>query len=124
MKKTQAIFAFLCLFGCATKKPELYVYPSGIVEEKKAEFVQYCEKGKALYKIHCAKCHTTVVNGKEVIPDFTPIQMDAYNMRLGTIKHQATLTERNIPEEELEIVLFFLGHKKPNVPVEEKKKGS
>ncbi len=124
MKYFQTCTALLILFGCASAKPELYIYPSGIVEEKKAEFVQYCEKGKALYKIHCAKCHTTVVNGKEVIPDFTSVQLDAYSMRLGSVKHQATLTERNIPEEELELVLFFLGHKKPNVPVEEKKKGS
>jgi len=123
MKKTQAFIAFLCLFGCATQKSELYVYPSGIVEVKKAEFVQYCEKGKALYKIHCAKCHTTVVNGKELIPDFTSVQLDAYSLRLGSVKHQAALTERNIPEEELELVLFFLGHKKPNVPIEGKKKG-
>jgi len=117
-----AMAAFLFLIGCATKKQPMYIYPQGIVEEKKAEFVQYCEKGKVLYGIHCAKCHSTVVAGKEVIPDFTPLQLSTYDMRLGFTKHQSTLTERNIPEEELELIIFFLGHKIPNAPTEPKKK--
>ena len=121
MKCISTIGAFLFFFGCATQKPDLYVYPQGIVPEKKAEFIQYCEKGKVLYGIHCAKCHSTTVAGKEVIPDFTPLQLDAYDMRLGFTKHQSALTERNIPEEELEKVIFFLSHKKPNEPAKTKK---
>jgi hypothetical protein len=101
-----------------------YNFPPGIVEEKKAEFVQLCEKGKTLYKIHCSRCHTTTVEEKEVIPDFTPMQLDMYDMRLGFTKHQSTLTEKNIPEEELELIIFFLTHKKTKKQMEEMEQGA
>ena len=121
--KLATIIAVLAIAQtCAAQKKKaelLYNYPPGIVEEKKAEFIQFCEKGKTLYGIHCSGCHSRTVDGKEIVPDFTPMQLDAYDMRLGFTKHQSTLTERNIPEEELELVIFFLSHKKSNKELEE-----
>jgi len=121
MKGIPTILVCLVFICCATRKPVLYNFPVGIVEEKKPEFVQFFEKGKALYDITCSRCHTTTVAGKEVIPDFTPMQLSTYDMRLGLTKHQSTLTERNISEEELELVMFFLGHKKTNAELAARK---
>lgn len=114
MKYFLTILSIALFLGCTSKKPVLYNYPAGIMPAYKVEFVQNFEKGKVLYGIHCAKCHSTEVNGQEIIPDFTPVQLDAYDMRLGLTKHQAALTERNVPEEELDLILLFLGHKKQN----------
>jgi Cytochrome c len=41
--------------------------------------VQWFEKGKALYKIHCGDCHGIFTKGKDGVPNFTKTQIDNYN---------------------------------------------
>lgn len=105
----------LLILACGgSRKPELYRYPPSMPREKRAEFVAYCDKGRVLYGLYCSKCHSKFVNGKELIPDFTPIQLDTYDMRQGLTNHEDAISDRKIPEDEMDMILFFLGHKKTN----------
>ena len=118
MKYTYSILFLLILVACATQKPVLYHYPAGMKHSKRAAFVADCEKGKVLYGIHCARCHNTMVDGKEVLPNFTPIQLEGYDLRMDEPKHKPTLTERNMPQEELDLIIKYLWYKKPNKTIQ------
>ena len=41
--------------------------------------IQWFEKGKPLYKIHCGDCHGIFTKGKDGVPNFTKTQIDNYN---------------------------------------------
>lgn len=104
------------LWGCSGPKEILYNYPPYLKENQREEFVRTFEKGYVLYEVHCAKCHSKFEGKYELIPDFTQQQLDVYNVRTGLAKHEETLSSRNIPEEELELVMTFLEIKKAKTP--------
>ncbi len=82
-------------------------------------FLERYNKGKALYKIICADCHNKKVNGKTIIPDFTPVQLDTYqhNFRQKNKEHGEKLTEKTMSENELDYIIYYLTYKKKNPPV-------
>lgn len=92
----------------------LFDYPDDIKEEDKKAFVKKIKKGKILYNINCAKCHTTTVNSKQVIPDFSLPQLMDYEIRFQYPEHQEDLKETNITVEELDMIIDFLRYKKKN----------
>src|SRR4029077_4512196 len=87
------IFLFILMCSCKGQK----MAQSAAQEEKKTTIpedivispdvgpavrdiqIQWFEKGKALYKIHCGDCHGIFTKGKDGVPNFTKTQIDNYN---------------------------------------------
>jgi len=81
-------------------------------ESAKAEFVANIEKGEIIYSLLCAKCHNKLVNGVEVVPDFSLPQLMDYEMRIQYPSHKDRLTETNLSVKELDQVVDYLRYKK------------
>ena len=92
----------------------LYEFPDAMAPAIQAEFAKQCEKGLALYRIACAHCHNTVVNGKTIIPDWTQGQLVGYELRVLNPKHEAGIPEEQVTAEELGQIMTFLNYKKRN----------
>ena len=122
--KTVVLLSFIVaagLIACvAQPKIQYYDFPSDIAEEAKVANLKMIEKGKVLYNINCAKCHSKKLNGRIIIPDFTHEQLDSYSIRIKNETHVSVIPENKITAEELEAIQFFFAYKKPNVPVVEK----
>lgn len=107
----------LILVECTAHKKILYEFPAEMAAPVQAEYAKNCDKGKALYDINCAGCHTTKIKGREVIPDFTAEQLEAYQVRVSNAKHETALSESNVSAEELSLIVTFLSYKKKNEAV-------
>lgn len=118
MKKTQIILLILVstiLFvHCKSKQVITYEFPAAMSPAVQAEYAKLCDKGKILYDLNCAKCHTKYVKGKEVIPDFKAEQIEAYQIRVANSEHEKNLGETQLTAEELGLILTFLSYKKKN----------
>ena len=79
--KLTILFSFFAI-ACATQKKVEYDLPIGMSPSVIPNFLERYNKGKALYKIICADCHNKKTNGKTVVPDFTPAQLDTYKRNL------------------------------------------
>ncbi len=104
----------MVVVGC--QQPQIVTY--NLTENH--PLIPQCERGKGLFNIYCASCHNTGKN-KEVIPDFNSSQLSSYVIRLSNTKHDGTLTEEKIPDEELDLIITFLRFKKAN-PVAKSKR--
>ena len=116
MSKTIAFFALvassLMLQSFAGKgKKARYVFPKEMTPAARTEFQKICEKGEALYESACAGCHNVRLKGKWVIPDFTPDQVNGYEIRIGNGDHIRTLSDDAITTEELGFIATFLLYK-------------
>jgi outer membrane murein-binding lipoprotein Lpp len=92
-----------------------YTFPDDSLkmsDSAKAEFVKNFDKGQILYGIVCAKCHNKLVDGKEVVPDFSLPQLMDYEMRVQYPSHEGRLTEANLSVLELDHVVDYLRYKK------------
>ena len=109
------LFSFF-IIACASQKQVDYVLPVGMNPEITNVFLERFNKGKALYKIVCADCHNKKVNGKTIVPDFTPLQLDTYmhNFRQKNKEHSERLTVNSLSENELDYVIYYLTYKKKN----------
>ncbi|MCR6642935.1 MAG: cytochrome c [Sporocytophaga sp.] len=103
-----------CFVQCITHNNVTYNLPEAMLPHVKQEYLSRCEKGKILYNINCAGCHNTKVKGRMVIPDFTPEQLKGYELRITNAKHSETLTDTNVTEEELGVIMTFLTYKNRN----------
>lgn len=113
MKKLlYSITLFFC-FCTATKKVE-YEFPEAMRPEVKKAYIEICDRGQAIYKATCAKCHNYKVKGKWVVPDFTQEQLVGYSLRIINQRHETNLPDSLISEEELGQVMTFLEYKKKN----------
>ncbi len=111
---------FLTAILAAAQKKQTkveYVFPDAMAEPVRAEYLKLSEKGRALYELSCAKCHNTMVKGKQVIPDFTEEQLGAYSIRVANPKHEEQVSEMNVSAEELTLISTFLTYKKKNEPL-------
>jgi len=63
---------------CSNQKRTQYEIADHVTKENKELLIERAEKGKVLYKIHCAGCHGIFTKGKDSIPNFTKIQIDNY----------------------------------------------
>jgi|SRR5688572_8254062 hypothetical protein len=104
----------LLILACATSRKAPYVLPDAMLPEVKVEYAKNCEKGYFLYKLSCAKCHSTKKWGKEIIPDFSSDQLRGYALRVSNTRHESNLPDSLISEEELMYVMTFLSYKKKN----------
>jgi hypothetical protein len=115
MKTLFVLITFLVLsvpmFG---QEAGLYKLPDIMAPHIKAEYTKMCDKGLILYQINCGACHTKTVNGKEVIPDFTPDQISNYELRFLNPKHESEIPETTVSPEELSLIMTFLTYKIKN----------
>ncbi len=105
----------LTITACVTGKSKItYDFPAAMAADVREGYIKRWEKGKSLYELNCAKCHTTVVRGRHVVPDFTENQLVGYTIRVTNQKHEAALTDESVSEEELGQIMTFLTYKKKN----------
>lgn len=107
-----ATLVSLAVVACHAPQTVMYAFPASMGDEVKQEYIKQFDKGKILYDLTCAKCHTTIVKKKEVIRDFTEEQLVNYELRIQNQDHIANIS--TISEEELALILTFLRYKKPN----------
>jgi hypothetical protein len=100
--------------ACVAHKQAPYELPEAMLPYVKVEYAKRCEQGYALYNMSCAKCHTKVVKGKKIIPDFTPAQLTGYTLRVSNAQHEQNMPDSIVTEEELGIIMTFLSYKKKN----------
>ena len=119
--KTAAILALLVTAGmilpCLAEKKKkeqkvAYEFPTAMAPAIQAEFTKECDKGQALYNMACAHCHNKIVDGKTIIPDWTPAQLVGYELRVLNSKHESGIPEENVTAEELGQIMTFLTYKK------------
>lgn len=89
-------------------------FPKEMAEAVKTEYIKFFDKGRALYHITCAKCHSTYVKKKEIIPDFSQDQLKGYEMRVMNQQHEANMPDELVTAEELSLISTFLIYKKRN----------
>ena len=79
------IFLFAaCANFCSAQKKEAFDYPEYLPtdDSARAAFKKQFYQGQVVYRITCAKCHNKMINGKEVIPDFSLPQLMHYEIRI------------------------------------------
>ena len=113
-----SVFAIFCIgiVECTTQKKIDYDIPQGLSETNQTEFVKQFSAGKTLYDLSCAKCHNTKVGRKKIVPDFSPQQLEKYNMKFRSPQHMNELKSRNVSDAELRQIFFYLKYKKKNTP--------
>lgn len=104
----------ILLIACTAQKEVMYELPEAMLPHVKVEYARRCDKGKILYDLNCAKCHTTKKGRKEVIPDFKPEQLSGYALRTSNARHESSMPDSLVTEEELGIIMTFLNYKKKN----------
>ena len=102
----------LVIMACITAKKAPYELPEAMLPHVKVEYSKTCDKGYALYKIACAKCHTSKKGRREIIPDFSPEQLRGYALRVSNAQHEKNMPDSLVSEEELGIIMVFLSYKK------------
>ncbi len=112
-----AVFAAFCIIiiQCTSQKKIDCEMPAGIPEAGQTYFLKQFEEGKTLYAMSCAQCHNTTVRRKQIVPDFSPQQLEKYNAKFRNPKHMGELKERNVSNQELQQIFFYLKYKKKNV---------
>lgn len=113
MRKIIIIAIILGLSACipaecqAQKKVKVeYEFPGEMSESIKSQYIELANKGLAIYQVTCARCH-----GKK-IPEFTLVQLEAYQIRMSNPKHEAELQETSLNAEELALITTFFTYKK------------
>ncbi len=104
----------VCIAATACKLPPkiTYEFPSEMLAHVKADYIKQWEKGRELYNLNCAKCHTTKKFGREVIPTFTDAQLEVYKVRVANTKHETEMSEERVSAEELAQIMVFLTYRK------------
>lgn len=112
--KALALVAISAMAACSTSKYVAHDFPKEMAAPIKVEYIKLYDKGQILYNMNCDKCHTKVVKGKRLVPDFSPEQLKGYELRVLNPQHESGLPEENITAEELGHVMTFLTYKKKN----------
>ena len=102
-------FCTIVLHQCVTQKKTEYDIPDHVTKMNRDLFIEKCEKGKILYKIHCAGCHGIFTKGKDSIPNFTKIQIDSYHAAaLIGIDPRNHAVAKKMSSEQIDMVITFL----------------
>ncbi len=92
-----------------------YEFPETMAPAVREAFTKECDKGQALYNLGCAACHNKLIDGRMIIPDWTPAQLVSYELRVLNPKHVDGIPEEQVSAEELGYIMTFLTYKKKNV---------
>lgn len=104
----------LLIAACKVQKNIEPDFPQAMLPHVKTEYAARYNKGQILYNINCAKCHTTKAGRKLIVPDFKPEQLRGYELRIANAKHESSMPDSLVTEEELGIIMTFLTYKKKN----------
>jgi hypothetical protein len=116
MKRSIIIFTSITILtACLTGKKTQYELPEAMLPPVKEEYKKRCDKGLALYRINCGRCHSTKKHGREIIPDFKPEALTGYALRISNVQHETNMPDTLVTEEEIGIIMTFLTYKKKNV---------
>jgi cytochrome c553 len=116
IKKMKPILTILILFLCAliasrcvTQKKTEYDIPGHVTKENRELFIEKCEKGKILYKLHCGGCHGIFSKGKDGVPNFTKTQIDSYHAAaLIGIDPRNHAVAKKMSSDQIDQVITFL----------------
>lgn len=114
MKYTLTISAFIFIVGisaskCVSQKKTKYDIAEHVTPENRQLLIERAEKGKTLYKIHCAGCHGIFTKGKDSIPNFTKIQIDNYHATaLIGLDPKNHAVAKKMSSEQIDYVITFL----------------
>lgn len=112
MKKILIFIIGLLIAACALQKKVAYELPIGLNENQKKIFLQNFNQGELMYSFSCANCHNKKVNNQVIVPEFTEKQLELYLIRTQNDIHAKKLTMRDITEEDLQKVIYYLKYKK------------
>lgn len=101
------------LWSCSSQDKLAYELPQAMLPDVKMEYAKMCDKGKTLYELNCAKCHSTLTSSENIIPDFSQEQLEGYSMR-ESAEHSTAMPENLVSEEDLVLIKIFLSYKKKN----------
>lgn len=108
------VFSAIIITACTSQKKVTYVFPEAMAQPIQDEYERLSEKGRVLYEINCASCHTKKVKGKMVIPEFTEEELGAYSIRIANEIHEDKVSEERVSAEELNLITYFFRYKKNN----------
>ena len=113
MKPILTIFVLIAstvLFHrCVSQKKTEYEIPGHVTKENRELFLEKCEKGRILYKIHCSGCHGIFTKGKDGVPNFTKIQIDSYHAAaLIGIDPRNHAVAKKMSSDQIDQVITFL----------------
>lgn len=113
MKLIYSLAAFtILLMACVSSKKAPLEFPEAMRLEVQADYRKTCERGYELYKLSCAKCHTSKKWGREIIPDFSDAQLQGYALRMANKQHENNLPDSLISEVDFGDIMLFLKYKK------------
>lgn len=99
--------AVFLLVMCTTQNKVAYTIGPDVSETNKKLFIERAEKGRILFKGHCAGCHGIYTKGKDGVPNFTKQQIDDYHAR-SIIAFKSHSSVRDLSPQQLDFVLTFL----------------
>jgi cytochrome c553 len=106
----------LVFYQCVTQKKTEYEIPSHVTKENRELFIEKCEKGKILYKLHCSGCHGIFTKGKDGIPNFTKTQIDSYHAAaLIGIDPKNHAVAKKMSSDQIDQIITFLRLRKMQV---------
>lgn len=109
--KTLVVLGILMAFAACNSQVQ-YLFPSEMKPSVKRSFLEQCKKGKMLYDLNCSNCHTKEVNGRKVLPVFSPLQLANYELRTSNKKHMKEMSETKVSAEDLGLIMVFFTYKK------------
>ena len=102
-------FCTTVLHQCVTQKKTAYDIPDHVTKENRDLFIEKCEKGKILYKLHCDGCHGIFSKGKDGVPNFTKTQIDNYHATaLIGLDPKNHAVAQKMSSEQIDYVITFL----------------
>lgn len=116
-KNISILVSAIVLFACTAQKEAVYELPEAMLPHVRVEYKKICDKGEALYQLNCGGCHNQKMGRKKVIPDFKPEQLTGYTLRISNARHESSMPDSLVTEEELGQIMTFLNYKKKTVPM-------
>jgi mono/diheme cytochrome c family protein len=118
MKNRIAYYSCIALAAllsfCSVQKKVAYQFPEAMLPHVKEAYTAQCDKGQILYNLNCAACHTQKKGRKLLLPSFKESQLKGYELRVANAKHETSLPDEKVTEEELGLIMTFLRYKKPS----------
>lgn len=114
--------SLLLLMQCKAPQPIQYNFPAEMSESIRASYTVQCEKGRILYDMNCGPCHNVGKGRKKTVPDFRQEQLIGYGLRIANARHESSLPDTLVSEEDLGLIMNFLTYKQASgVPAVNKK---